>query len=265
MPELPEVEVYRSRFATKALRRRIDAVGVQAPRILGGISARDFSARLIGHRFTAARRYGKRLYCSLDRDGWMALHFGLTGDLVVYRDGEPQPPFARVVIDFADGYRLAYTNRRMLGRVELIEDMASDVRARKLGPDALDPKLTAKQFRERFAGRHGPIKSVLMDQTVIAGIGNEYSDEILFQAHLHPQTPVGALRPRDLDMLYRLTRRVLKRAVAAGADHARYPKAYLIPHRGAGEKCPRCGGKVRRLAVGGRSAYFCPRCQPKRR
>src|SRR5690606_6666791 len=116
---------------------------------LDGISARQFSARLIGRRFTGVARHGKRLYCRLDRNGWMAVHFGLTGDLVPYRDREPEPAFARVVIDFAGGTRLAYVNRRMIGRIGFVEDPARDVEAKGLGPDALDPKLTAATFRAR--------------------------------------------------------------------------------------------------------------------
>lgn len=263
MPELPEVEVYRRRLSAKGLRRRIDAVGVQTPRILQGVSARDFSARLIGTRLESARRYGKRLYAALDRGGWLALHFGLTGDLAVYRDSDPQPPYARVVLDLTDGRRIAYINRRMIGRVGLVEDMAADVRAKKLGPDALDRRLTPDAFKRALAGRRGALKAVLMDQAVIAGIGNEYSDEILFQARLHPATPAGALDGRALGRLYKHMRKVLEQAVAAGADHAKFPKNFLIPHRRAGAPCPRCGGKVRRLRIGGRTGYFCSACQSR--
>lgn len=263
LPELPEVEIYRRRLQTKGLRRRIDAVGVQTPRILQSVSARDFSARLIGARLESARRHGKRLYAALDGGGWVAMHFGLTGDLQVYRDSDPQPPYARVVLDLTDGRRIAYINRRMIGRVGLVEDMAADVRAKKLGPDALDPRLTAAAFKKALAGRRGPIKSVLMDQEVIAGIGNEYSDEILFQARVHPTTPASALDARALGRIYNSMRRILEQALAAGADHARFPKTFLIPNRRQGAACPRCGGQLRRVAVGGRTGYFCPACQSK--
>jgi len=262
VPELPEVEVYRRRLA-RALRARIDAVGVQTPRILQGVSAREFSARLIGARLTSARRHGKRLYAALDRGGWLALHFGLTGDLALYRDGEPEPPYARVVLDLDDGRRIAYINRRMIGRIGLVPDMAADVRAKKLGPDALDRRLSPDVFRRALAGRRGAIKAVLMDQEVVAGIGNEYSDEILFQAGLHPATPAAALDARALGRLYRHMRKVLTQAVAAGADHARFPKRFLIPNRRAGAPCPRCGGTVTRLHIGGRTGYFCETCQSK--
>ncbi|HEY8552972.1 MAG TPA: DNA-formamidopyrimidine glycosylase family protein [Burkholderiales bacterium] len=263
MPELPEVEIFRRRFAANALRRRIDAVGAQRAGVLDGISARQFSARLIGRRFTGVARHGKRLYCRLDRNGWMAVHFGLTGDLVPYRDREPEPAFARVVIDFAGGTRLAYVNRRMIGRIGFVEDPARDVEAKGLGPDALDPKLTAATFRARVGAKRGPIKAVLMDQAVIAGIGNEYSDEILFQCRLHPLTPAHTLDARALGRLFRATRRVLEKSIAVGADHEKLPRTYLLRARRAGAPCPRCGGKVARLHIGGRSGYFCRSCQRK--
>lgn len=261
MPELPDVEVVRRRFAKKGLRRRIDAVEVNVPRILAGVSPREFRARLIGRRFRAARRYGKRLYCALDRGGWVSMHFGLTGDLQFFHDNET-PHFARVVIDFVKDEHVAYTNRRMIGRIEWVEDMAADIRAKKPGPDALDPRLTLAVFKRALTGKRGSVKSILMDQSVIAGIGNAYSDEILFQARLHPLAPIATVDARGLARLYRVMRDVLQHAVACGADMERLPKNFLIRHRRAGEKCPRCGGAVQRLSLDGRSSYFCPRCQP---
>ncbi|MFL6621884.1 MAG: Fpg/Nei family DNA glycosylase [Sulfurifustis sp.] len=265
MPELPDVEILRRRFAAQGVGHRIDAVGVQTPRILAGISAREFSARLIGRKFRRAQRHGKRLYCMLDRGGWVSFHFGLTGGLEFYRDPHPQPRFARVVLDFAAGRRLAYVNRRMIGRIEWVDDMAADIAARKLGPDALDRGFTAAAFKGALAGRRGTIKSVLMDQSVMAGIGNEYSDEILFQCRLHPLTPLATLGDRERAALYRTLRVVLKRAVECGAEPERLPRNFLIPHRRAGETCPRCGGLIKRIAVEGRGTYFCPRCQAKPR
>jgi formamidopyrimidine-DNA glycosylase len=262
MPELPDVEVIRRRFAKRTLQRQINAVDVPAPRILAGVSARAFRARLVGHRFREARRHGKRLYCGFDCGGWVSMHFGLTGGLQFFRDDET-PPFARAVIEFVHGERVAYVNRRMIGRIEWVDDMAADIRAKKLGPDALDPRFSFARFERVLAGRRGSIKSILMDQNVIAGIGNAYSDEILFQSRLHPLTPVEAIDARGRARLYRTLRDVLQRAIACGADPDRLPKNFLIPRRRAGEKCPRCGGTVQRLTIGGRSGYFCPRCQPK--
>lgn len=265
VPELPDVEVLRRRFARNGLKRRIASVAVQTPRILAGLTPQELGARLVGRTFRQTRRYGKRLYCALDRGGWVSMHFGLSGDLQFYPDDAPPPHFTRAVIAFARGDRVAYTNRRMIGRIEWVDDVTADVRAKKLGPDAVDPRFTPAAFERALAGRHGSMKAVLMDQTVVAGIGNAYSDEILFQCRLHPQTPIGALDDAARLRVYRAMRGVMQRAIACGAAPDRLPKHFFIPHRRAGEKCPRCGGAVRRADVAGRRSYYCPRCQPTRR
>lgn len=263
MPELPDVEVLRRRFAKGALERPIRAVDVKRPRILAGVSTRGLAKHLVGRRFQDVRRYGKRLYCAVDRDGWISIHFGLTGDLVFYRDDEPKPHFARVILDFPKGEHVAYTNRRMIGRIEWVDDMAADVRNKKLEPDVLDPKFSPAAFKFVLQGRRDTLKSALMDQMAMAGIGNAYSDEVLFQCRLHPLTRVVSLADSALVLLYHVLRTTMKRAIAAGADPDRLPKEFLIPHRRAGEMCPRCGGALSRLEIDGRGSYFCTRCQPK--
>lgn len=260
MPELPDVEVYRRLLDAKALNQRIAGVDVKSPRILGRFPAKRFVERLQGRRFTGTRRHGKRLYAALDDGGFLGLHFGMTGALRYFADEDPEPAFDRVRIDFVNGRHLGYYNRRMIGRVELIADAEDDIAARALGPDALD--LDFKTFRERLGHSRGVVKSVLMDQAVIAGIGNIYADEILFQARLHPQTRMAALDDATIRQIHKAMRSVLKKAIAKGAEPDRLPKDFLIPRREAGEKCPSCGGKIARVSIGGRSTYFCPRCQP---
>jgi formamidopyrimidine-DNA glycosylase len=262
MPELPDVEMKRREFAGHALGRRIDTVEVITPRILGGMSPGVLQSRLSGRRFRAAQRYGKRLYTGLAGDGWLSFHFGLSGTLRFYRAADAAPAAARVVIGFAGGERLAYVNRRMIGRIEWVTHPALDVRAKQLGPDALDRRLTPARFQRALTERRGAIKAVLMDQTVIAGVGNEYSDEILFQCRLHPATPVAALDARAVLNLYRKLRAVLQCAIECDADPRRFPPAFLIPRRRAGGRCPRCDGVLKTARVGGRNGYFCRRCQP---
>jgi formamidopyrimidine-DNA glycosylase len=261
MPELPDVEVFRRRFAAGALNLRIEHVQVRTPRIVARLTPTQLKAQLKGHCFRVTRRYGKRLYVGLDGGGWLSLHFGMSGALEVYEDEQSEPAFARMVIDFEGRRRFAYTNRRMIGRVEFVADPSEDVRAKQLGPDALDPRLTLAAFKRVLEGRRGSLKSVLMEQSVIAGIGNAYSDEILFQARLHPQTSVAALDRDTLGRLFRTMRRVLKQAVASGAEPARLPATFLIPRRRAGQRCPCCNGPVRSYRVGERNGYFCPACQ----
>lgn len=265
MPELPDVEVIRRTFSRRALKRPIADVEVKAPRILGGLSEWELKARIVGRQFRQARRYGKRLYCALDEGGWLSMHFGLTGDLQFYKNSALPPPFARVVIDFASGEHIAYTNRRMIGRIEWVEDIQKDIKTKKLGPDALGPKFTAAAFRRALDERHGSVKTVLMDQSVIAGIGNAYSDELLFQCRLHPLYRLEMLTDKARGQLYRALKDIIKKAIAAGAEPDRLPKQFLIPHRRAGDNCPRCGTSISRIDIEGRGSYFCPQCQPKSR
>jgi formamidopyrimidine-DNA glycosylase len=264
MPELPDVEIFRRRFAAKGLRRLIDAVDVRTPRVVAKVSPNELKRRLIGGEFKEARRYGKRLYVGLQDGEWMSLHFGLSGELKINKREDEVPGFARVIIDLSDGHRLSYTNRRMIGRIELVRDPRDDVRAKGLGPDALDSKLTASAFYQLLHNRKGGLKNVLMDQSIIAGIGNAYSDEILFQARLHPAQSPAELNKSALSTLYRILRQVLRQAIAAHADPARLPRHFLIPHRRSGAKCPRCDGSIERYRVGERHGYFCPSCQRQR-
>jgi formamidopyrimidine-DNA glycosylase len=266
MPELPDVELYKRYLDEHALRQRIEHVAVGDARILGDLSARAFAARLRGNRFEESRRHGKHLLVRLERAGWLTLHFGMTGNLVYFRKGEDDPPYDRVRFDFAGGVHLAYVNRRMLGRVGLTDDADAFIRAEGLGPDALDSGFDLAAFTAALSGRRRDVKSMLMDQALIAGIGNIYADEILFQARLHPKTPVTSLDERQRAELFEQIKAVLKTAIAQGAGAEafleRLPDDYLLPQRAQGGRCPRCGAALATLQAAGRTSYFCPRCQP---
>ncbi len=265
MPELPDVELYRRYLDQHALRQTVERVAVNDARILGQLSARAFSARLTGNRFEDTRRHGKHLLVRLQRGGWLTLHFGMTGDLVYFQHEADDPPYDRIRFDFTGGGHLAYVNRRMLGRVGLADDAEAFIRGEELGPDALDPAFDLAAFAKAIEGRRRDVKSVLMDQALIAGVGNIYADEILFQARLHPHTPVTSLDERQRAELFRQLRQVLEKAIAcgAGAEQAveRLPDDFLLPHREKQGKCPRCGGSIATLKAAGRTSYYCPRCQ----
>ena len=265
MPELPDVELYRRYLDEHALRQEIAAVVVNDARILGGLPADAFVARLTGNRFENSRRHGKHLLVRLRSDGWLTLHFGMTGSLVYFGEGSDDPPYDRVRFDFEGDRHLAYVNRRMLGRVGLANDADEFIRAEELGPDALDPAFDLEAFNRAIEGRRRDVKSVLMDQTLIAGIGNIYADEILFQSCLHPKTAVTSLSSRQLDALFRQIKGVLATAIECGAGAEQFlerlPADYLLPHRDKGGKCPRCDAAIATLKGGGRTAYYCPRCQ----
>jgi formamidopyrimidine-DNA glycosylase len=265
MPELPDVENFVRYFRKHALRQVIEGVSVVDRRVLRKLPAERLRRRVIGRRFVAVRRHGKHLLARLDDGGWITLHFGMTGSLAHFKDDEP--PYDRLRFDFANGSHLALIDPRRFGRAGIADDAESFIAAEHLGPDALDRALTLQRFRALLAGRKGTVKTTLMDQALIAGIGNIFSDEIVFRARLHPQTPVARLDPACVGKLYRTMRSALRQAIARGAgDNAfidRLPKSWFLPHREKGERCPRCGGRVGMLRFPGRSAYFCPRCQKR--
>jgi formamidopyrimidine-DNA glycosylase len=265
MPELPDVEGFKRVLVKSGLRKTIERVVVSDARILGKLSARTFASRLQGARLLAARRQGKHLMASIDRGGWLTLHFGMTGALQFFRKRDEEPPFTRVRLDFAKDGCLAYTNKRMIGRVGWVEDAADFIAAEKLGPDALDRNFDFDAFRTAVLGSKRDVKSVLMDQEIIAGIGNIYSDEILFQARINPAERVDKLAPGKLKRLFLQIRKVLKTAVARGAGSEQFvermPKGSLLPERKKGGHCPRCRSPLKIFKIGGRTAYCCPRCQ----
>jgi formamidopyrimidine-DNA glycosylase len=265
MPELPDVEGFKRVLAKSALRKAIDRVAVNDARILGKLPARTFVSRLQGAKLVEARRHGKHLMARLDRGGWLTLHFGMTGALQFVRQPDAEPPFTRVRLDFADDGSLAYTNKRMIGRVGLVDDAADFIAAEKLGPDALDRRFDLDAFKAAVLGSKRDVKAVLMDQQLMAGIGNIYSDEILFQAGMSPAERIDKLAPGELKRLFVEMRKVLDTAIAVGAGSEqlveRMPEGSLLPERKKGGRCPRCRSSLKVFKIGGRTAYCCPQCQ----
>jgi len=263
MPELPDVEVFRRYISSTSLHQKIESVEVKSDKILGGVSARQLQSALKRRTFKSTRRHGKNLFVGLDGGGWLLIHFGMTGDLEYFEDLDQDPAHDRFLISFDNGYHLAFDDQRMFGKVDLIEDLEEFVRRKKLGPDLLE--LDPASFRERFEGRMGSVKAALMNQQLVAGVGNIYSDEILFQARLHPETRIEQLDDATLEKLFEETRRVLETAIERGAYPQELPDYFLLSHRREGEKCPRGNGEIRKLKAAGRTAYYCPACQPKAR
>lgn len=267
MPELPDVENFRRYLQSHALRRRIIDIEVRDDRILHRITAAHLKRALRGRSFERARRHGKHLFAALDDGNWLTMHFGMTGRLAFFKRSEDDPKLDRLRFDFEDGSHLAFVDQRLLGEIGMIEDPDTFIAAEGLGPDAIDPKFGEAAFVALMASRKGQIKPALMDQHLLAGIGNIYSDEILFQARLHPAMPVPDASPAQLKALYRAIRNVLKVAIDKGAGSEelteRLPPSYLLRHREKGARCPRCGGPIATVKFSGRTTYLCPRCQPK--
>jgi len=259
MPELPDVESFKRYLDATSLHQRIAHVDVLSAYVLKGISARELAQRLKGCCFESSRRHGKHLFVRTDGDVWLRLHFGMTGSLRYFKDEEKAPPHTGVLFIFARDYRLAFDDQRKFGEVGLIKNVDEFLEKRALGPDALDIDLA--EFKKMFTKHRGAVKSILMNQQSIAGIGNIYADEILFHARIHPATQIARLCYKDRRHLFRAMRHVLEKAVHYQADADRMPKTWLLSHREKRGKCPRCGRSLKSSTIGGRTAWFCPHCQ----
>lgn len=261
MPELPDLAVFKQYFDATALHQEVEEVTVRDTIVLEALSRRRLSAALNGNSFESTRRHGKYLFTHID-DHWLAWHFGMTGHLKYFKDEADEPDYVQLLISFTNGYHLAYVMSRKLGQIELIDSVDDFLAAHKLGPDVLQDGFDLAAFKQAVSGHRSMVKSTLMNQEIMAGIGNVYSDEILFQAGIHPRTKIDALAEATLDRLFQTMRRVLQTAIDDyRADPEQFPDTWLTPHRRAGEQCPTGKGQLKRIKVSGRSAYFCPACQ----
>jgi formamidopyrimidine-DNA glycosylase len=243
------------------LHQRIGDVDVRNAYVLKDVTARELARRLKGRRFESSRRHGKHLFARADGKFWLRLHFGMTGSLQYFKNDEQAPRHARVVFVFANSHRLAFDDQRQFGQIGLLKDVDEFLKKRALGSDALD--LGLGEFRKIVGKHRGAVKSVLMNQRLISGIGNIYADEILFRTRIHPATEIARLNDEALTKLFRATHSVLGKAIAAKADTNQMPQSWLLPHRGKGGKCPRCGRGLKSATIGGRTAWFCPLCQKR--
>jgi formamidopyrimidine-DNA glycosylase len=261
MPELPEVETFKRYLDGTSLHQRITGLEVRDAYVLKRVSARELTHRLKGRRFENSHRHGKHLFVRADDELWLRLHFGMTGSLEYLKHDEVAPKTARVIFHFADNCRLAFDDQRKFGEIELIENVDAFLQTRRLGPDALEISLS--RFKAIVGKHRGAVKAILLHQQLIAGIGNLYADEILFRARMHPATLATKLSDKDLRRLFRATRYVLDKAITLKTDFNRLPKSWLLPHRGNGGRCPRCGRALKSATIGGRTSWFCAHCQKR--
>ncbi len=259
MPELPDVEIQRRYLAATSLHRSIDRVEVFGERVLRDGAPGSLGRQVHGRSLETVMRHGKWLVASLDKGDALAFHFGMTGRLRSTRNPSPPAEHAQVRFRFDDGGALDYVAPRKLGAVVVVASLEDIVEREGLGPDAW--ALPFEDFREAIGDKRGTIKGALTDQSSIAGLGNIYADEILFQAGVHPRAPASHLSEERLRRLHEAMRDVLETAVASDADPEAMPEGYLLPRRQQGAPCPHCGGKVKPYQVGGRRGYYCPRCQ----
>lgn len=257
MPELPDVEHARGILSRSATGRRIERVVTTDPGILRNTDAENLDRALGGHRFEEPERHGKWLLAWTTGPA-LLIHFGMTGLLVPADGPDGRHRHDRVIIELDRG-ELRYRNMRKLGGVWLAHDRAeAGTILGPLGPDALS--LDRRGFRSLLERRRGQVKAALMDQRLLAGIGNLLADEALWRAGVHPARRIEDLGPEERDRLFVATRSVVRTSVER---FDRLPSGWLIHVRGRPDAvCPRCGTPLGRTVVGGRTTYFCPRHQP---
>ena len=276
MPELPEVEVVRTGLARHVLGRTVTRVDVLHPRPV----RRDprgpdgFALALTGRRIEAARRRGKYLWLPLDNGDALLGHLGMSGQLLVQPAGAPDDRHLRVRLVLDDGLELRFADQRMFGGLSVSDGGATlPAEIAHIALDPLDPQFDEVAFVGRVRRRTAGVKRLLLDQTLVSGVGNIYADEALWRARIHGDRPGDRLTGPQVGALLGHARAVMTYALGEGGTsfdslyvnvngESGYFDRSLDAYGRDGQPCARCGTPIRRVAFMNRSSYFCPRCQP---
>jgi formamidopyrimidine-DNA glycosylase len=276
MPELPEVETVRRDLEARVIGRTITSCFVDegTPQFVQLVTREEFCRQLVGRTIGGLRRRGKYLIVDLDDSRAWVLHRGMSGNVLYRTPADPRDDYTRAVFALDDGHELRWTDLRKFGKTWVVEDATMVIET--LGPEPLEAEFTPQVLRERAGGRTAPIKAVLLDQTVLAGMGNLYTDEALHYARIHPLRPANRLKLADYERLHAGILDALRmgidgRGSSLGTtlrDHVNVDgdigrnQETVRAYGREGEPCFVCGTAMRRIKVGGRSSTFCPKCQP---
>jgi formamidopyrimidine-DNA glycosylase len=266
VPELPEVETVRTYLEPVLTGRRLEHVEILDPRLVRPFDPAAVAAELEGERVASVERRGKYLVVRFDSGLVLLVHLRMTG-------GFPHAPASheRAVLTLDDATRVSFRDVRRFGTWEVHDGVAAEVYlAGRLGPEPLGPDFTRAFLRERLAGRAAPVKAAILDQRVVAGLGNIYADESLWRARIHPRRHAGDLTAAEVGRLHRGIQDALKRGLATeGADlgdgvyaSGSMQDEFRVYGR-EGEPCRRCRTPIERIVVVGRGTSFCPHCQPE--
>lgn len=275
MPELPEVETVKETLKTKVLNKSIDEVIVRYDGIIASPSVRLFTNKLKGQTIKDITRLGKWLIFCFD-DYFLLSHLRMEGKYFLKNITDEYNKHEHVIFKFTDGTDLRYQDTRKFGKMLLVDkDKLNEAPPiKELGLEPWDKKLTSDYLREKYSSKRLPIKTVILDQSIITGIGNIYADEILFLSKINPLTKVTLLNDDDLNNIIVNTKQVLEKAIKQGGTTIRSYTSdlgvtgrfqnELYVHCREHEKCLICKDIILKTKVGGRGTYYCPTCQKER-
>jgi formamidopyrimidine-DNA glycosylase len=276
MPELPEVETYIRDLAPLLGGRQVTSAQVRWPRTIAAPEPEAFIQRITGQRFVDFGRRAKYMLLGMDSGDTLIVHLRMTGHLLMQPGFIEPDAHTHVVLGLDDHCQLHFQDARKFGRIWLTADPAPILA--RLGPEPLDSTFLPEDLAQKIRGRKAPIKNLLLDQSIIAGVGNIYADEALYQAGIHPARAGGSLTSEEATRLHRAVQTILGAALANGGsslgassvqNYVRptgEPGAFQTEHhvyRRTGQPCLRCGAPIERLVIGQRSAHFCPNCQAR--
>lgn len=272
MPELPEVETVRRQLdAALPGRTIVDCwVSPDAPQLLRGITPETFAKAVRGRSIRAVRRRGKWLIVDLSGELALVMHLRMTGRIFLRHPDDPEDPYLRARLRLADGAEIRWCDVRKFGTWDLVADPREVTGAQ--GPEPLEADFRADEIVASAAGRRAPIKSFLLDQRRVAGLGNIYADEALWESGIHPLRPAGSITAEEAAVLRTAIVRVLLESLESGGSSmrdyldtagraGRFQERWRIYKR-EGQPCLRCASEVQKIVVGGRGTRYCPACQP---
>ena len=255
MPELPEVHTFQQYFNEAALQQTIMRVDVSDDKIIRNTDGVTFAEKLAGRTFVSSMRRGKYLFAELDNGHSVLLHFGMTGDLKLYQEEEDRPRFERFAFVFRDGNRLGFDDARKFARVNYLEDRDAYIIEKKLGPDALE--ISEAAFLSAMEGRKTSIKGFLLNQSHLAGVGNLYADEVLYQTRVHPASTVDKIPLSKKKEIFAKTQEVLHEAVEKSPYYKQYEEGWFWNKwRFNDHVAPDGKSKVERGKIAGRTTYW---------
>ena len=271
MPELPEVETVKNELTPHVTGRKITGINLIWEGIVRQPSAKEFRSRLIGQRISGVTRRGKYLIIILNNDGTLIMHLKMSGSLLIKPASAEPEKFVRAILYLDEDMAIHFRDPRKFGVMWLVTDSQEVIP--ELGPEPLEASFTPEVLAQRLSNRKAPIKALLLDQGIIAGIGNMYADETLFASNTHPLKLGGSLSRDEIKRLHRAIIEVLTAAIGKkGASIENYYRPggelgsahfeFKVAHR-RGETCPVCSTPLTRITVRNRGTYFCPRCQPQ--